>query len=211
MTQTCPNCRGQGRIITDPCCQCHGEGAVEAFKTLSVKIPAGVDNGDRVRLAGEGEPGDPGAPAGDLYVRIFVKAHPIFKREGNNLLCDIPISFPKAALGGEVEVPTLDGKTTLLKIPAGTQSGQAFRLAGKGVKSVRSSRMGDLICTVHIETPVKLTLEQRELLERFEATLEDKRDTHSPKAHSFWDKVKSFFSTDDKGKNELSKEESPWE
>ena len=208
VTQPCPNCHGAGQVISDPCRACQGEGVVETLRKLSVKIPPGVDNGDRVRLAGEGEPGEPGAPAGDLYVRIFVKPHPIFQREGNNLLCEIPISFPRAALGGEVEVPTLDGKTTLLKIPAGTQSGQTFCLAGKGVKSVRSSRVGDLICRVQIETPVKLTAEQRALLEKLEESLEGKRHTHSPQAHSFWDKVKSFFSGDDEDKKD---KDSPWE
>lgn len=208
MTQTCPSCHGEGKKITRPCATCHGQGRVETFKTLSVKIPAGVDTGDRVRLRGEGEPGEPGAPAGDLYVRIFVKQHPLFKREGNNLLCELPVSFPKAALGGSVEVPVLDGTTVMLDIPPGTQSGQTLRVEGKGVKSVRSSRVGDLICTIHIETPVKLTKEQKALLEQFEATLEGKQNTHSPKAHSFWDKVKEFFShkTDD-----AKHSESPWE
>ncbi|WP_294945980.1 molecular chaperone DnaJ [Sulfurivirga sp.] len=210
VSQTCPSCHGAGRTITDPCRACHGQGVVEKLKTLSVKIPAGVDSGDRVRLAGEGEPGEPGAPAGDLYVRIFVKPHPIFRREGNNLLCELPISFPTAALGGKVEVPTLDGTTTLLTIPAGTQSGQTFKLAGKGVRSVRSSRVGDLLCTVRIETPVKLTAEQRELLEKFEATLEGRHQTHSPETHSFWDRVKQFFSSrEDKG--DKRDETSPWE
>lgn len=207
VTQTCPHCHGQGKIITKPCRNCHGQGMVETFKTLSVKIPAGVDTGDRVRLKGEGEPGEPGAPAGDLYVRIFVKAHPLFKREGNNLLCELPISFPKAALGGSVKVPTLDGSTVNLTIPAGTQSGQRLRVEGKGVKSVRSSRVGDLVCTIHIETPVKLTKEQKALLEQFEATLEGKQNTHSPKAHSFWDKVKAFFSQNDHKDHSAS----PWE
>ena len=208
MTQTCPSCHGEGKKITRPCATCHGQGRVETFKTLSVKIPAGVDTGDRVRLRGEGEPGEPGAPAGDLYVRIFVKQHPLLKREGNNLLCELPVSFPKAALGGSVEVPVLDGTTVMLDIPPGTQSGQTLRVEGKGVKSVRSSRVGDLICTIHIETPVKLTKEQKALLEQFEATLEGKQNTHSPKAHSFWDKVKEFFfhKTDD-----AKHSESPWE
>jgi len=207
LTQPCPNCHGSGQVISDPCRACQGEGVVETLRKLAVKIPPGVDNGDRVRLAGEGEPGEPGAPAGDLYVRIFIKPHPIFRREGNNLLCEIPISFPRAALGGEVEVPTLDGKTTLLKIPPGTQSGQSFRLTGKGVKSVRSAQVGDLICRVQIETPVKLTAEQRELLEKLEETLEGKRQTHSPQAHSFWDKVKRFFS----GEEDKKDKDSPWE
>lgn len=230
MTQTCPACHGKGKVITHACPGCKGTGWIEDYKTLSVKIPAGVDTGDRVRVAGEGEPGEQGAPDGDLYVRIFIKPHSIFKREGNNLLCDIPISFPKAALGGEVKVPTLDGKTTLLKVPAGTQSGQVFRLVGKGVKSLRASRRGDLLCKVYIETPVRLTSEQRELLERFEATLKGRRDQHSPQTHSFWDKVKRFFSAHEagtekeaNGKNKdadsatgdghdrQKKDESPWE
>lgn len=208
VSQTCPACQGNGQIITEPCPKCHGEGLVEQSKTLRIRVPAGVDRGDRVRLRGEGEPGEPGAPAGDLYVRFFVKPHPIFRRDGSNLLCEIPISFPTAALGGEVEVPTLDGKSVLLKIPAGTQSGQVFKLTGKGIRSVHTGRTGDLQCTVQIETPVKLTAEQRELLEKFEATLKGRQQTHSPQAHSFWDKVKAFFGGDE---NRSDRDQSPWE
>ncbi|WP_319557458.1 molecular chaperone DnaJ [Thiomicrorhabdus sp.] len=195
---TCPTCHGSGKIIKTPCKKCHGEGYVHSHKTLSVKIPAGVDNGDRIRLQGEGEAGEPGAPRGDLYVRVRVKPHSIFKRDGNTLYCEIPLSFTTAALGGSVEVPTLGGRATL-KIPAGTQSGQRFKMAGKGVKSVRSSYAGDMIVLVHIETPVKLTARQKALLEEFDETLKGKHQKqHSPKTHSFFDSVKSFFTGEDK-------------
>ncbi|WP_028117369.1 molecular chaperone DnaJ [Ferrimonas senticii] len=190
--QACPTCGGRGKVIKDPCNVCHGDGRVEKTKTLSVNIPAGVDTGDRVRLAGEGEAGQMGAPAGDLYVQMHVKDHPIFERDGNNLYCEVPISFTSAALGGEIEVPTLDGRVSL-KIPAETQTGRMFRLRGKGVKSVRSHAVGDLICKVIVETPVNLTSRQKELLEELETSFEGNSNKHRPKAEGFFDGVKKFF------------------
>lgn len=193
VTQSCPHCHGKGKIITDPCRKCHGDGRVQKTKTLSVKIPAGVDTGDRIRLSGEGEAGEHGAPAGDLYVQVHVKEHPIFVREGNNLYCEIPISFTTAALGGEVEVPTLDGKV-MLKIPGETQTGRMFRLRGKGVKSLRSGVEGDLLCKAVVETPVKLSEEQKELLRQLEDSLNGSgMKTHKPKAEGFFEGVKRFF------------------
>ncbi|BDM63374.1 chaperone protein DnaJ [Shewanella sp. NFH-SH190041] len=190
--QPCPTCHGRGKIIKDPCTKCHGEGRVEKTKTLSVKIPAGVDTGDRIRLSGEGEAGEFGAPAGDLYVQVSVREHPIFVRDGNNLYCEVPISFSKAALGGEVQVPTLDGKVSL-KIPSETQTGRMFRLRGKGVKSVRSHAVGDLLCKVVVETPVNLNDKQKDLLRQFEETLTGESSKHSPKATGFFEGVKKFF------------------
>ncbi|MCL1050932.1 molecular chaperone DnaJ [Shewanella abyssi] len=190
--QACPTCHGRGKIIKDPCNQCHGEGRVEKSKTLSVKIPAGVDNGDRIRLSGEGEAGEYGAAPGDLYVQVSVREHAIFQRDGNNLYCEVPISFSKAALGGEIEVPTLDGKVNL-KIPTETQTGRMFRMRGKGVKSVRSHAVGDLLCKVVMETPVNLNERQKALLVEFEATLTGQSKKHSPKADGFFDGVKKFF------------------
>lgn len=189
LQQTCPRCHGTGKMIKDPCGSCHGEGRVKKTKTLSVKVPAGVDNGDRIRLAGEGEAGEWGGPAGDLYVQIHVRPHHIFTREGTNLYCEVPISFVTATLGGELDVPTLDGRVKL-KIPAETQSGRLFRLRGKGVKSVRGGEIGDLICRVEIETPVNLTERQKELLREFETATEDK---HTPRANSWLGGVKKFF------------------
>ncbi|MDG6778226.1 molecular chaperone DnaJ [Thiomicrorhabdus sp. zzn3] len=211
VNRTCPTCHGQGKIIKTPCKKCHGEGYTHSNKTLSVKIPAGVDNGDRIRLQGEGEAGEPGAPRGDLYVRIRVKKHAIFERDGNTLYCEMPLGFATAALGGSIEVPTLAGKASL-KIPAGTQSGQRFKLAGKGVKSVRSSYTGDLIVQVNIETPVKLTARQKELLEEFDASLKGKHyKQHSPKEHSFFDTVKSFFTGEEEEKKKSDKDQDgPW-
>lgn len=191
--QPCPQCHGAGEIIEDPCDECHGAGRVETQKTLSIKIPAGVDTGDRIRHAGEGAPGEQGGPAGDLYVLIEVKPHPIFKRDDADLLCDMPISFVTAALGGEIEVPTLDGRVNL-KIPAETQTGKVFRMRGKGVRPVRGGATGDLMCRVHVETPVNLTKEQRELLEAFERSLGEGNDErHRPREHSWLDSVKRFF------------------
>ncbi len=190
--QTCPTCHGSGQKITDPCRKCHGQGRVQDTKTLSVKVPAGVDNGDRIRLSGEGEAGVMGGPSGDLYVQIQVKEHPIFTRDGADLYCEMPISFPVACLGGELEVPTLDGKVKL-KIPAETQTGKLFRLRGKGVKPVRGGAAGDLLCRVVIETPVKLNKEQRELLKQLQESLSGGGKRHSPQEHSFTDSVKSFF------------------
>ncbi|MBN8762897.1 MAG: molecular chaperone DnaJ [Thiobacillus sp. 63-78] len=188
--QTCPRCGGSGKMVTDPCLSCHGEGRVKKHKTLSVKIPAGVDSGDRIRLAGEGEAGVNGGPPGDLYVVIHIKEHPVFKREGDNLHCEMPISFATAALGGEVEIPTLDGHAKI-KIPVETQSGKVFRLRGKGIKGVRSHAPGDLMCHMLVETPVNLSERQRELLREFESLSPGRNN--NPRAQSFMDKVKSFF------------------
>ena len=191
LQQTCPRCRGQGRTITDPCRSCGGSGRVEKSKTLSVKVPAGVDNGDRIRLTGEGEAGLRGGPPGDLYVQVEVKDHPIFVRDGRHLYCEVPISFPDAALGGQMEVPTLDGRVNL-KIPKETQTGKVFRLRGKGVTQVRGGGVGDLLCKVQIETPVELTQQQKELLEKFKESLGE-NEKHSPKERSWFSGVKSFF------------------
>lgn len=188
--QTCPTCSGKGRIISDPCSPCRGQGRVEKTKTLSVKVPAGVDTGDRIRLTGEGEAGESGAPAGDLYVQVNIREHEIFARDGNNLYCEVPLGFATAALGGEIEVPTLDGKVKL-KISQETQTGKMFRLRGKGVKSVRSGSIGDLMCKVVIETPVNLSTKQREMLEEFDASLGGGK--HRPKEQGFFDGVKKFF------------------
>ena len=190
--QTCPQCHGNGKVITDPCPECHGQGRIEEHKTLSVKIPAGVDTGDRIRLSGEGEAGLNGGPSGDLYVQVFVKEHELFTREGDNLFCNVPIRFTTAALGGEMDVPTLNGNVNL-KIPAETQTGKKFRLRNKGVKSVRSSSIGDLVCTVIVETPVNLTKRQRELLEELDTTMSEGGKRHSPKEHSWLDKAKGFI------------------
>ncbi|MDP1665758.1 MAG: molecular chaperone DnaJ [Methylobacter sp.] len=190
--QTCPTCRGTGKQIKDPCGVCYGQGRVQENKTLSAKIPAGVDTGDRIRLAGEGEAGEFGGPAGDLYVQVQVKDHQIFTRDGANLYCEVPISFPTACLGGELEVPTLNGKV-LLKIPAETQTGKQFRLRGKGVKPVRGGPVGDLLCKVQVETPVHLTKEQKALVEQLSESLSGSGKHHSPQESSWTDGVKSFF------------------
>jgi molecular chaperone DnaJ len=190
--QTCPKCHGTGKMIKDPCESCHGAGRVKKHKTLSVKIPAGVDEGDRIRLTGEGEAGVNGGPTGDLYVVIHLKPHNIFQRDGGNLHCEMPISFTTAALGGEIEVPTLDGHAKM-KIPAETQTGAVFRLRGKGIKPLRSSSAGDLMCHVVVETPVKLTDRQKELLAEMEAINQSDSDKHSPRSKSWMDKAKEFF------------------
>jgi molecular chaperone DnaJ len=187
--QACPTCHGQGKIITDPCSSCSGQGRVQKTKTLSVKVPPGVDTGDRIRLAGEGEAGQHGAPAGDLYVQVNVRDHAIFERDGTNLYCEVPIGFSTAAIGGEIEVPTLDGKVKL-KIPAETQTGRMFRMRGKGVKSVRGATVGDLICKAVIETPINLTEEQKDFLRQLDASTTHK---HRPKEQGFFDGVKRFF------------------
>jgi len=192
LQQTCPRCRGAGKVITDPCRTCGGGGRVEKRKTLSVKIPAGVDTGDRIRLAGEGEAGLHGGPPGDLYVQIEVREHPIFQREGKHLYCDAPISFVDATLGGELEVPTLDGRVKL-KIPPETQTGKMFRLRGKGVAPVRGGSVGDLLCRVLVETPVKLDDAQKELLREFKKSLESGGSKHSPKESRWFKGVKNFF------------------
>jgi molecular chaperone DnaJ len=192
LAQTCPRCRGSGQVISDPCTRCGGQGRVQRTRTLSVNVPAGVDSGDRIRLAGEGEAGRLGATAGDLYVEVRVKPHPIFQRDGADLHCEIPVSFAMAALGGSVDVPTLVGPVAL-KVPAGSQSGRVFRLRGKGVKPVRGGATGDLYCRVVVETPVDLTSEQKELLRRFADTLEHGGSRHSPRSRSWLDGVKAFF------------------
>ena len=189
--QTCPRCHGSGKMIADPCGSCHGQGRVEEHKTLSVKVPAGVDSGDRIRLSGEGEAGTQGGPAGDLYVVVNVREHAIFQRDGKHLYCEVPISFADAALGGELEVPTLDGRVKL-KIPDGTQTGKLFRLRGKGVAPVRGGGVGDLMCRVVVETPVNLSKRQRELLEEFRGTLQGD-SSHSPKASGWFEGMKRFF------------------
>ncbi len=191
LQQTCPRCRGQGRVVTDPCRSCGGAGRTEKNKTLSVKIPAGVDNGDRIRLSGEGEAGMHGGPAGDLYVQMEVREHAIFVREGKHLYCEVPISFVDAALGGELEVPTLDGRVKL-KIPGETQTGKVFRLRGKGVTQVRGGGLGDLLCKVLVETPVKLTERQKDLLKEFKTSLGGS-EKHSPKEKSWFEGVRDFF------------------
>ncbi|XTD81467.1 molecular chaperone DnaJ [Proteus vulgaris] len=191
--QACPTCHGRGKVIKEPCSKCHGDGRVERYKTLSVKIPAGVDTGDRIRLSGEGEAGENGAPAGDLYVQVHVRQHHIFERDGNNLYCEVPINFAIAALGGEIEVPTLDGRVKL-KIPAETQTGKMFRMKGKGVKSVRSSTVGDLMCRVVVETPVKLNEKQKELMEQLGESFGGKSgEKNTPRSKNFLDGVKKFF------------------
>ena len=190
--QTCPTCSGKGQIISDPCRKCHGQGRVEETKTLSVKVPAGVDTGDRIRLSGEGEAGEAGAPPGDLYVQVNVRDHDIFVRDENNLYCEVPLGFTMAALGGELEVPTLDGQVKL-KIPAETQTGKMFRLRGKGVKSVRSGAVGDLMCKVVVETPVNLNSAQIELLKEFETSMGKETAKYRPKEKGFFDNVKQFF------------------
>ena len=189
--QTCPRCNGTGTIVSDPCTDCHGEGRIREQKTLSVKVPAGVDTGDRIRLANEGEAGENGGPPGDLYVQIHVKEHPIFKREDSHLYCEVPISFTTAALGGELEVPTLDGRV-MLKIPPETQTGKLFRMRGKGIKPVRGGPVGDLLCRVVVETPVHLSSKQKDLLRELDATMEG-NGRHSPQHHSWLDGVKKFF------------------
>ncbi|MBK1724448.1 molecular chaperone DnaJ [Thiocystis violacea] len=190
--QTCPECRGSGNVIEEACSHCRGRGRIQEEKTLSVKVPAGVDTGDRIRLAGEGERGEQGGPPGDLYVQVQVMDHPIFTREDSNLYCQVPISFVTAALGGELEVPTLDGKV-MLKIPAGTQTGKMFRVRNKGVKPVRGGVVGDLICRVTLETPVNLTDKQKALLNEFESSVQEGGSRHNPQSHSWLDGVKSFF------------------
>ncbi len=190
--QTCPKCRGTGKFIADPCGSCHGAGRVKQHKTLAVKIPAGVDAGDRIRLSGEGEHGVNGGPPGDLYVQIHLKAHPVFQREQNDLHCEMPISFATAALGGEIEIPPLDGAANLT-IPPETQTGKVFRLRGKGIKGVRSGNQGDLLCHVVVETPVNLTDRQKELLREFDESSKEDAERHNPRAKSWMDRVRDFF------------------
>ena len=190
--QTCPKCHGSGKVIADPCSPCAGSGRVKRNKTLEVKIPAGIDDGMRIRSTGNGEPGMNGGPPGDLYVEIHIKQHAVFQRDGDDLHCEMPISFAKAALGGEIEVPTLSGKVSF-SVPEGTQSGKTFRLRSKGVKGVRSGFPGDLFCHVVVETPIKLTDRQKDLLREFEQLTAEGGAKHSPQSKSWMDKVKEFF------------------
>ena len=191
--QTCPQCKGTGKLIPEPCVACHGVGKTKNNKTLEVKIPSGIDDGMRIRSTGNGEPGTNGGPPGDLYIEIRVKKHEIFERDGDDLHCAVPISFTTAALGGEIEVPTLAGKAAI-DIPEGTQAAKQFRLRGKGIKGVRSSYPGDLYCHITVETPVKLTEHQRKLLKEFDDTLKKGGAKHSPSEDSWTDKLKNFFS-----------------
>ena len=192
LQQTCPKCHGTGRFIPTPCTTCHGAGRIKQQKTLSVKIPAGIDEGDRIRLSGEGEPGVNGGPSGDLYVQIHLKEHAVFQRDHDDLHCEMPIGFAIAAIGGEIEIPTLDGMARL-KIPAETQSGKVFRLRSKGIKGIRSVGRGDLLCHVVVETPVNLTARQMELLKEFEEINLKDAGRHNPRAKGWMDKVKEFF------------------
>ncbi|QXL85742.1 molecular chaperone DnaJ [Comamonas sp. NLF-1-9] len=192
--QTCPHCRGTGKVITDPCTTCHGQGKIKQQKTLEVKIPAGIDDGMRIRSTGNGEPGTNGGPPGDLYIEIRIKKHDIFERDGDDLHCQVPVSFITAALGGEIEVPTLGGKAAI-DIPEGTQAGKQFRLRGKGIKGIRASYPGDLYCHIVVETPVKLTEYQRKLLRELEESLKKGGAKHSPSTESWTERLKrSFFS-----------------
>jgi len=190
--QTCPKCHGTGKIIPEPCATCAGAGRIKRNKTLEVKIPAGIDDGMRIRSSGNGEPGMNGGPPGDLYVEIHIKAHSVFQRDGDDLHCEMPISYATAALGGEIEVPTLGGKVSFT-VPEGTQSGKVFRLRGKGVKGVRSGMAGDLFCHVVVETPVRLTDRQKDMLREFESSMSEGGSKHSPQSKSWKDKVKEFF------------------
>ncbi|QIL72006.1 molecular chaperone DnaJ [Diaphorobacter sp. HDW4B] len=191
--QACPHCRGTGKIIPEPCTSCHGQGKIKSQKTLEVKIPAGIDDGMRIRSTGNGEPGSNGGPPGDLYIEIRVKKHEIFERDGDDLHCEVPVSFATAALGGEIEVPTLSGKAAI-DIPEGTQAGKQFRLRGKGIKGVRASYPGDLYCHIIVETPVKLTEFQRKLLKDFDESLKKGGSKHSPSTETWTDKLKNLFS-----------------
>lgn len=190
--QTCPKCHGTGQVVANPCGDCEGVGKKKTTKTLEVRIPAGIDDGMRIRLSGKGEPGTNGGPPGDLYVEVHLKEHAVFQREGDDLHCEMPVSFARAALGGSIEVPTLGGKASF-DIPEGTQTGKTFRLRGKGIKGVRSNYAGDLFCHIVVETPVRLSDKQKELLREFEDSCTADGDKHSPRAKSWMDKVKDFF------------------
>jgi molecular chaperone DnaJ len=190
--QTCPTCRGSGKVIPDPCTVCGGQGKIKKNKTLEVKIPAGINEGMRIRSSGNGEPGTNGGPPGDLYIEIRVKQHEIFERDGDDLHCTVPVGLTTAALGGSIEVPTLGGKAEI-ELPEGTQHGKTFRLRGKGIKGVRSSYPGDLYCHVAVETPVKITEHQRKLLKELDESFRKAGDRHSPNAKSWTDRVKDLF------------------
>jgi len=187
--RTCPTCNGMGQTIKNPCKTCHGAGRVEKERQLSVNIPAGVETGTRIRLAGEGEAGLRGGPQGDLYIFIEVKEHAIFQRDGVHLFCRVPISMPNAALGGEVEVPTIDGGSARVKVPSGAQSGKQMRLRGKGMPALRGAGTGDMVIELAVETPVNLTARQKELLREFEKLSEE----NNPEGNSFFAKVKGFW------------------
>ncbi|MEP6607714.1 MAG: molecular chaperone DnaJ [Burkholderiaceae bacterium] len=193
--QTCPTCRGSGKVIPDPCTNCSGSGRIKQNKVLEVSIPAGIDEGQRIRLSGKGEPGMNGGPPGDLYVEIHIKPHDVFQREGDDLHCEVPIGFSTAAIGGEIDVPTLGGKASI-NVTEGTQTGKTFRLRGKGVKGVRANYPGDLYCHITVETPVRLTDKQKKLLREFDASLTEGGAKHSPRSKSFVDKMKGFFTTE---------------
>ncbi len=190
--QTCPHCHGSGKIIPDPCTACNGAGKIKRQKTLEVKIPAGINEGMRIRSAGNGEPGTNGGPPGDLYIEIRMKQHEVFERDGDDLHCTVPVGLTTAALGGSIEVPTLGGKAEI-DLPEGTQHGKTFRLRGKGIKGIRSSYPGDLYCHVTVETPVKLTEHQRKLLKELDESFRSAGDRHSPNAKSWTDRVKDLF------------------
>ncbi len=190
--QTCPHCHGTGKIIPEPCTTCHGQGKIKKNKTLEVKIPAGINEGMRIRSAGNGEPGTNGGPSGDLYIEIRIKQHDIFERDGDDLHCTIPVGLTTAALGGGIEVPTLGGSAEI-ELPEGTQHGKTFRLRGKGIKGVRSSYPGDLYCHVSVETPVKLTEHQRKLLKELDESIKKSGDRHSPNSKSWSDRMKDLF------------------
>lgn len=190
--QVCPDCGGSGQVIKDPCPHCRGQGRVRKKKKLSVKLPAGIGHGDRIRLSGEGEAGVAGGAAGDLYVEVRIKPHDVFKRDGNDLKMDVPITFAKAVMGGDIEVPTLAGRVKL-SVPPETQSGKVFRIRGKGVKAMRGSRSGDLLCRIIIETPVRLTAEQKNMLRDFDKSLSGDAEKHRPRATRWFESVKRFF------------------
>ena len=190
--QTCPQCRGQGSVITDPCVSCNGRGLVRDEKTLSVKIPGGVDEGDQVRLGGEGESNAPGVSPGDLYVQVRIIPHQIFERDGDNLYCEMPVDFVTMALGGTIEIPTLSGRANL-KVPTESQSEKVFRLRGKGVRNVRNGNQGDLYCKVVVETPVNLTAKQKDLVREFGKSISAGGNRHAPRSSSWRDKIKTFF------------------
>ena len=192
MEQTCPRCNGSGKHIPKPCKKCHGAGKTKSQKTLEVKIPAGIDDGMRIRSTGNGEPGVNGGPSGDLYVEVHIKEHPVFERDGDDLHCQMPISFIDAALGGEIQVPTLSGKASF-DVPEGTQSGKTFRLRSKGIKSLRTSLPGDLYIHVQVETPVKLNQEQKDILKKLDESLKSGGAKHNPQQKGWVDRVKDFF------------------
>ena len=193
MQQTCPTCHGSGKEIKDPCKSCDGVGRIRKHKTLEVEIPAGIDSGMRVRSGGNGEPGENGGPPGDLYIDVMIKPHDIFTRDGDDLHCEVPMSFATAALGGTLTVPTLTGKGEI-KIPEGTQTSKVFRLRGKGIQGVRGGYPGDLYCHVVVETPVRLSDEQKDLLKKFAESVEKDADKHSPQNKSWGDRLRNFFS-----------------